>query len=451
LGQYRFPSINTDTRGSTLAKKLKKTTTSRQLTRRAASRKEREQKTRRIILIAGAFLLVLILGFSGFGYYDSQYKPYHAVVLKVNDTKVDQSYFDTMLEIYARQYSINSRTLLTSYADTVLSSIEGNLMIIQGAPQLGYSLNPAEITQGVKDNGAPDQPVYRDLYTEQVLVNLLTSEYFGPKVSENATQANVEALVFESKDAALNGINLLNSGSENFTDLAKIYGVEQVTKTKGGELGWIPQGLTAQILGYTDNTAANVLESLAFSQPIGNVGTPTFDPNISKGTGWWLVKLLEKSSDNTSCHIDAMLVGSIEEAQTMKTRIAAGEDFGALASQYSQDEATKASAGDMGWLQVGYGNALLYETAMKLGVGQTSDPMHDVAITTKGGWWVVRVLEKQDNKPIDATVRQNIISQYFQNWLGEVKANTKIEELLTAPQKQFAIDLVAKKLNIKQQ
>jgi parvulin-like peptidyl-prolyl isomerase len=431
-----------------LAKKQKKKTVSRQLTRRAASRKEREQKTRRIIVIAGAIILVLVLGFSGFGYYDSQYKPYHAVVLKVNNTNVDQTYFDTMLRIYAQQYSINSLTLLNSYADTVLSSIEGNLMIIQGAPQLGYSLAAADLAQGMKDNNLPNEPVYRDLYSEQLLVNLLNSEYFGPKVSENATQANVEGLVFESKDAALTGISLLNSGTENFTDLAKIYGVEQVTKTKGAELGWIPQGLASEVLGYTDNTAAKILENLAFSQPIGTIGNPTYDDNVTKGTGWWLVKLLERSSDNTSCHIDAMLLGSVDDAQSMKTRIAAGEDFGALASQYSQDEATKASSGDMGWLQVGYGNALLYETAMKLNIGQVSDAMHDVAITTTGGWWVVRVLDRQDNKPIDTTVRNNIISQYFQNWLAEVKASTKIEELLTASQKTFAVNLVAKQLNI---
>ncbi|GAH37431.1 unnamed protein product, partial [marine sediment metagenome] len=49
-------------------------------------------------------------------------------------------------------------------------------------------------------------------------------------------------------------------------------------------------------------------------------------------------------------HIQAILLGSEKEAQDVRARLDAGEDFTALAEELSQHEATKESGGDFDWL-----------------------------------------------------------------------------------------------------
>jgi parvulin-like peptidyl-prolyl isomerase len=422
-----------------LAKKQKKIE-HKHLTRRQITRHERERKTQHIILIAAAVVLILVLAFSGYGYYDSQYKPFHQVVLKVNNAQVDMDYFITMFKLYMENQDINVASL---YAPSILTIIENNLLIIQAAPELGYDIDPQDVQQALADNKVPNKAVYRDLYKTSLYQNLLKQEYFGQDIPASAEQVKVQALVFETEKAANEGIAASNNGTD-FLTLAQTYGVEQITKEKGGDLGWLPKGLTARVLGLQD---ASVLEKVAFSTENGTISKPVYDPNIVKGTGYWLVKLEEKDAEK-SLHARIILLGSEADAIQAKKRLDNGEDFATLAKEISMDDATKADGGDIGWVQAGYGDAVIMQVGFKLEPGKISDPVRDIAIETKGGYWVVKVIGKEENRVIDQTLKDNLMQIEYQNWLTQRREASTIEELLSEAQKQWATNIVVKALSV---
>ncbi len=421
-----------------MAKKQKNIEAAKHVTRRQLSRREKEKKTQRVIIISGMILLILVLALVGYGYYDSQYKPYHQIVLAVNDTKVDMEYYLDILGAYLSGAGADSASLI---ANAVLGAIENNILIIQNAPQLGFNVAESEIDIAISENNLPDKPAYRDLFAAQELQERLINDYFAKKVSESVAQVKVEAMVFENVEIASEAIAQINDG-ETFAKIAELYGVEKVTKERGGDLGWLPKDLVADVLGYTD---ASVLESTAFGLAEGEISQPVYDENVVKGTGYWLVKVEEKDAED-SAHVRVILLGSLEEAQAIKSELDKGGDFAAIAIDISQHEVSKEDGGDLGWLRKGYDDNLITEAAFKLNAGEISEPLHDMAVETQGGYWVVRVLEKEENRLLDKAVRDNLIQDEFEVWLLEQVENSKIQELLTEEQKSWAVSRVLKQI-----
>ncbi len=75
-------------------------------------------------------------------------------------------------------------------------------------------------------------------------------------------------------------------------------------------------------------------------------------------------------------------------------RARAGEDFAALALQYSEDEATQASGGDLGEIQPGVLPAELEQALGALSVGEVSDPVRG-----PNGFHVLRVASRRAVTP----------------------------------------------------
>lgn len=421
-----------------MAKKQKNIEAAKHVTRRQLSRKEKERKTQRIVIISGVILLILVLALAGFGYYDSQYKPYHQVVLEVNNTKIDMNYYLDMLQAYLSGTDADSASLM---ANAVLGAIENNILIIQNAPQLGFTVAESEIDTAIAENNLPNKAAYRDIFAAQTLQQKLSNDYFSKKVPESVEHVKVEAMVFESQEIANEATTKINEG-ETFIKMAEIYGVEKVTKERGGDLGWLPKDLAAAVLGYSD---ASVLEKIAFSLAEGEISQPIYDENIIKGTGYWLVKVDEKDAEN-SARIRVILLGSLEEAQEVKKELEEGSDFATLAREVSQDMVSKEDGGDLGWLQKGYDDNLVSEAAFKMESGEISEPIHDLSVETKGGYWVVRVLEKEENKLLDTAVRDKLIQDGYQEWLQQQAESSAIQEFLTEEQKTWAISKVIRQL-----
>ncbi len=84
-----------------------------------------------------------------------------------------------------------------------------------------------------------------------------------------------------------------------------------------------------------------------------------------------------------------ILVKTKEEADTLKTMIDDGEDFGVLARQYSECP-SKASGGDLGYFQRGQMVKEFEDAAFTLPVGTVSAP-----VKTQFGWHLIKVLDKK--------------------------------------------------------
>jgi hypothetical protein len=417
-----------------LAKKQKRTETYKPVTSRQLTRKEREKKTQRIVIIISSVVLLVAIAMAVYGFYDSQYKPYHETLIEVNDSKVDMDYYLTMMQLYLKDAD---ETQIETIARAIPGAIINNLLIIQRAPDLGFTVSQDEINKEITDKGIPDEQAYRDIYASGVLTQMLETDYFGKKLPESVDQVKVMAIVVDSPGLAQTVLDGLDAGKP-FFELVDTFGIERITNEKSGNLGWLPKGLIERVLGYKD---ASVLEKTAFSLEPGEISQPVYDPNVTKNSGFWVLKVTEKDGPD-NVRVYGILVGSALEAEEVKAKLEAGEDFSSLVAQYSQDENSKLDDGDLGWMKRGYTPNMVMEQVFDMDVDQISDPIHDVTAVTKGGYWIIEAVEKELNVPLDAEIRTQLINEDMMNWLLEETETSNIENHLTDTQQKWAIQKV---------
>lgn len=118
-----------------------------------------------------------------------------------------------------------------------------------------------------------------------------------------------------------------------------------------------------------------------------------------------------------------------DEAQALalaieiRSKLAAGEEFVALATQYSDDLGSRAEGGELGWFARGQGLVQEFEdAAFSLEVGQISDP-----VKTQFGYHIIQLEERDPARELDAYSALVKKYQAYQAWLTEVRNAAKIE------------------------
>ncbi|MBN1135223.1 MAG: peptidylprolyl isomerase [Anaerolineae bacterium] len=119
-------------------------------------------------------------------------------------------------------------------------------------------------------------------------------------------------------------------------------------------------------------------------------------------------------------HARHILVTTEEEGKALLARLAAGEDWAALASELSIDTGSKDNAGDLGWFGRGVMVEAFEAAAFALEVGETSD-----LVQSDYGYHVIQVLEK-GMKDLDDYTYATKQSEAFQAWFDGQKAKASI-------------------------
>ena len=142
------------------------------------------------------------------------------------------------------------------------------------------------------------------------------------------------------------------------------------------------------------------------------VGGPTPDPSAPPPT-----PTLEPRDD-------AQALARIIEVQQ---KLGAGEDFAALALQYSDDPGSKTQGGDLGWFARGQGLVQEFEdAAFSLETGKISDP-----VRTQFGYHLIRVDEKDPARALDAYTIQLKKYEAFNKWLADLRTAAKVDRAWT--------------------
>ncbi|MGQ9598797.1 MAG: peptidylprolyl isomerase [Anaerolineae bacterium] len=95
-----------------------------------------------------------------------------------------------------------------------------------------------------------------------------------------------------------------------------------------------------------------------------------------------------------------IVVADEATAQEVASRLKGGEDFATLAAQYSLDDQTKNSGGDLGWFTQEMMAPEIGGIAFSLSVGQFSEP-----ISTQRGYAIIKVLERGLHELEDQALR----------------------------------------------
>ncbi len=121
-----------------------------------------------------------------------------------------------------------------------------------------------------------------------------------------------------------------------------------------------------------------------------------------------------------------ILVETEDEAKDVLARLAAGEDFAALAQELSLDTGSAANGGELGFVPRGRFVESVDEAVFSLPIGEISDP-----IESQFGWHVIEVLarEEQELSPADYVQQQRAA---FTTWTTEARQNAQIVDQWTS-------------------
>lgn len=129
-------------------------------------------------------------------------------------------------------------------------------------------------------------------------------------------------------------------------------------------------------------------------------------------------------SETEQVHLFAILVSGEERAKELKARLEAGEDFSALAREFSEDKVSKERGGELGWLPKGV-RPEFDEVAFRLEIGKISDP-----IPTSEGFYILKVADK-GIRAIDEENIRILKANALSNWLVEERKKSRVESYLT--------------------
>ncbi len=108
-----------------------------------------------------------------------------------------------------------------------------------------------------------------------------------------------------------------------------------------------------------------------------------------------------------------ILVEDEETALEVASLLKDGEDWCALADEFSTDPATKDECGDLGWFRQGVMVREIERIAFSTPIGEVSDPVEHVF-----GWSLTQVLGHED-RPLENYEHQFLQDRLFEEWLDE--------------------------------
>jgi foldase protein PrsA len=129
------------------------------------------------------------------------------------------------------------------------------------------------------------------------------------------------------------------------------------------------------------------------------------------------------SSVAEQVHASHILVETEEIGQEVLDKLEAGEDFGALAAEYSTDPGSKDQGGDLGWFPRGMMVPEFEEAAFSLEPGEISG-----LVQSDFGYHIILVHEKEERE-MDPALYEQVKQEAFQVWFTTQRAAAEIERL----------------------
>ncbi len=200
--------------------------------------------------------------------------------------------------------------------------------------------------------------------------------------------------VSKSLDKANKALEQIKQGTA-FNDVALKFSDGQHA-IKGGDLGW----RSAAELPPLFLDTVRKLNKGEVSAPLRSAG------------GFHLIRLIDKQTQKhlvKQTHARHILIKADEitsdeqarkKMQAIKQRLDKGEDFAALAAEFSQDPGSKNNGGDLGWAPEGTFVPRFDQVMNSLRVNQVSEPFK-----SQYGWHIIQVLGRRQQDETEQLIR----------------------------------------------
>jgi len=419
---------------SELAGKHRKEKITRTPTKHQLSKWEREKRLSRIIGIVTGVVIAAVLGIIGYWVYSEQVLPYQQTVIKVNDKSYSMDYFIKTLDFYSKGQSSDITKL---YADVVAQAIPQSQALIENAPAAGITVSDEEIAGELEQMKLPKDDVSTNMAKTRIIARKYSEMQCVPNLPGPVEQAEAQAMFLETKSMADDRRQKLLLG-DNFSTMAAMLSLDTVTQGKKGYLGWVPKGYEDRVLGTLKDSA---LKNVLFKLDVKSISDPVYDESMEKPFGYWVLEVLEKD-DTRGVHARGILFSSKDDAESVRARLVNGESWEDLAKQYSQ-HASKDKGGDLDWIVPGMDQGQLGRILAAQEVKKISPVTRDDSLKTKGGYWIVQVLNRQQ-RPLDDSIKQTLLDECLGTWMQGLLKQAKVENLMDQKQKDFAVNKVIK-------
>ncbi|MFT2110713.1 peptidylprolyl isomerase [Marinomonas sp. 2405UD68-3] len=263
--------------------------------------------------------------------------------------------------------------------------------------------------------------------TEQEINDFLES---SESLAQTKDEVRLRHLLVRSKNVlqAKNKIQDIASQIQSEEDFIR-FSISQSdgpSAVRGGDLGWKP---------------LNQLPSL-FVRELTTGKGPFYGP-IQSNAGFHLLWLVDKrvpavelQQQTKARHIliKPNAIRNVQQSQefasTLYRRLQQGEDFAALAKEYSEDEGSALKGGDLDWVAAGTMVSQFEQMMQQTPVGQYSKPFR-----SNFGWHIVQVDGRRNADVSEKIKKENaekaLIAQkqdlVLSNWLDELKNQAFID------------------------
>lgn len=229
---------------------------------------------------------------------------------------------------------------------------------------------------------------YRKQLASSYLVDKEVSEKLINEVIErSATDVEVSHIFVASpssasiqkREAALEKINTIYGELErgkSFSEMAKKFSEDKRSAIKGGALGFYVAMLPAGFYQF---------ENAMYTTPIGEYSAP-----IKSKLGHHIIKVTAKRPSRGEMEVSHILVkkqkGSKMKIDSLYKELGRGQDFGKLATNYSEDPNTNTKAGYLGFFGINKFDKAFEDAAFKL----KSDGEYSSPVETQFGYHIIK-------------------------------------------------------------
>ena len=261
-----------------------------------------------------------------------------------------------------------------------------------------------------------NSPFYQQMFSDEYRVG-----HIMRTLADDATDADAQAAMAQAQDL----VQELRDGAD-FAQMA-IAKSSASTALEGGDLGWRRAG-----------ELPTLFADAVLDMQVDNIVGP-----IASGATIHIIKLLDQRGAGTErmaqTNVSHILIRPSEivtneqaktQAQAVYERIQAGEDFAALAREFSEDPASALNGGTLGWSTPDQFVPQFAQVMMAAGIGEVSTPFE-----SEFGWHLLLVEDRREQDMSDEARRNMAMDLLFrrrfeeerQEWLKEIRDEAFVE------------------------
>lgn len=411
------------------------------VTKKHLARVERERLQTRTILIISGIVIALVVILIGWGVVKSYIIEPQQTLVTVDGVEVSSDQFQALAK-FSRGQLVEQYIQYYQFMQMFGGDAENQSSFLQTLSQINFQLQPQYLGQNTVDSLIEDllvrkEAANRGITVSEEEIDKILEEFLGyypggtptpeptAEILPTSTLSALQmTLIAPTPTIAITSTEEVTSTAVPTTTNPSVTEIITATATAADEADSLPTA-TTEILPtptvYTENL---------YNQNMGNYLEYT---QISEKDLRWIFesqlfrqKLFEELTSDIAKEADQVwsrqiVVADEETAKIVVERLEAGEDFAALASELSTDEATKSSGGDLGWLGLGSFDLEVGKILFDLSIGQISDP-----IQTTAGWYIVQALG-HEIRPIPESEYQLLVEQTYQDWLTAARTAAQVD------------------------